>query len=229
MIATIGDATFHDKPPVNGRAVKADDIEQSFKRFREEMGIGYDWLHNVMDDIVGDERPRQSRSRRSGRGRGCSRHRTPARRGPARSCRRRSCTTTSILNSDAIGSAHWVLESHENGANIKFRKFQNFREPGSRRCLDGVDFKLITDDTAALAAFKAGEIDVYGFTNKSEAEDTAAEMGDKIVVGSDLARDYVNLMLKYEPPFDGRARASRDQPADRPRRRDAAARGGQRR
>ena len=26
-------------------------------------------------------------------------------------------------------------------------------------------------------------------------------MGDKIVVGSDLGRDYVNLMLKYEPPF----------------------------
>jgi hypothetical protein len=52
VIATIGDATFHDKPPVSGRKVLADDIAESFKRFREEIGIGYDWLHNVMDDIV---------------------------------------------------------------------------------------------------------------------------------------------------------------------------------
>ena len=200
LLATIKDATFHDKPPVNGRAVKADDIEQSFKRFREEIGIGFDWLHNVMDDIVAtsdhdikitQKRPWAWVMTSSNAGSPWTSSILP----------KEILHDDSILNSDAIGSAHWVLESHENGANIKFRKFQNFREPGYP-LLDGVDLKLITDDSAALAAFKAGEIDVYGFTNKSESEDTSAEMGDKIVVGSDLARDYVNLMLKYEPPFE---------------------------
>jgi ABC-type transport system substrate-binding protein len=105
-----------------------------------------------------------------------------------------------ILEGDAIGSGQWVLASHDNGANIKLRRFENFRVKG-QPLLAGIDNKLITDDVAALAAFKAGKIDTFGFNNKTDAEDTKKELGDKIVAGSDLGRDYVTLMLKYEPPF----------------------------
>ena len=35
--------------------MKASDVAASYKRFREEIGIGYDWLHNVMDDIVASD------------------------------------------------------------------------------------------------------------------------------------------------------------------------------
>ena len=125
-----------------------------------------------------------------------------------------------------------MLDSHDNGANIKFRKFQNFRtfqngkDITGQPYLDGVDFMFITDDNAALAAFHAGEIDTYGFTSKTQMEDTIAQLGDKIATGSDLSRDYVNLMLNMkEPPLAGRARAPGVQPADRPRRGDPAPRG----
>jgi peptide/nickel transport system substrate-binding protein len=112
-----------------------------------------------------------------------------------------------FLAKDAIGSGQWVLASHDNGANVKLRKFDKFRQfagttpvPG-QPYLDGIDFKMIADGAPALAAFKAGQIDTYGFDTKSDADDTKAALGDKITIGSDLARDYFCLMLKYEPPF----------------------------
>ena len=206
VIATLGDATFHDRPPVNGRKVTAEDVAASFKRFREEIGIGFDWLHNVMDDIVAvDETDHQDHAEADvGVGvhvveRRLADHQLdppagdPAQRRPPAEGR------------DRLGQ--WVLAGHDNGANIQLRKFQQFRQFAGTKpiagqpFLDGINNKTISDDVAALAAFKAGDIDTYGFTGKTEAEDTKETLGDKIVVGSDLGRDYVTLMLKYEPPF----------------------------
>jgi ABC-type transport system substrate-binding protein len=206
VIATIGDATFHDKPPVSGRKVLADDIAESYKRFREEIGIGYDWLHNVMDDIVAvDERTVKITQKQpwawvftsSNAGSPISSSILP----------KEILHNDDILTKDAIGSGQWILAGHDNGANIQLKKFDKFRtfagtnDITGQPYLDGINNKLITDDSAALASFKAGDIDTYGFVNKTEADDTLNSMGDRIVVGSDLGRDYVNLMLKYEAPF----------------------------
>lgn len=206
VIATIGDATFHDKPPVNGRKVLASDIVESVKRFRQEIGIGYDWIHNVLDDIVAvDDKTVKITQKQpwawvftsSNAGSPISSSILP----------KEILQNDDILTKDAIGSGQWVLASHDNGANIQLKKFQKFRTFAGTKditgqpYLDGINNRLITDDVAALAAFKAGDIDTYGFVNRTEADDTRASMGDKIVVGSDLGRDYVNLMLKYEPPF----------------------------
>ena len=206
VIATIGDATFHDKAPVSGRKVTAEDIVESFKRFRDEIGIGYDWLHNVMDDITftGDKTVTIKQKfpwawvfTSSNAGSPITSSILP----------KEILHNDDILTKDAIGSGQWVLASHDNGANIKLAKFKNFRTFAGTKSiagqpyLDGIQNKLITDDVAALAAFKAGDIDVYGFTNKTEADDMLKEFGNKIVVGSDLGRDYTTLMLKYEPPF----------------------------
>lgn len=206
VIATIGDATFHDKPPVNGRKVLADDIAESFKRFREEIGIGYDWLHNVMDDIVAtdDKTVKITQNQTWAWVFTSSNAGSPI---TSSILPKEILHNDDILTKDAIGSGQWVLAGHDNGANIQLKKFEKFRtfagnlDITGQPYLDGINNKLITDDTAALASFKAGDIDTYGFTNKSEADDTKSAMGDKIVVGSDLGRDYFTLMLKYEPPF----------------------------
>ena len=208
VIATLGDATFHNKPPVNGRKVLASDVAASYKRFREETGIGYDWLHEVMDDITGDDATQTV---------------TIKQKQPwawvYTSSNAGSPITSSILpaeilhghddllRSDAIGSGQWVLAGHDNGANLKLRKFDTFRQFAGTKSiqgqpfLDGVDMKLITDDNQALASFKAGDLDVVGFSTKDDALQTQKQLGDKVIVTSDLARDMFCLMLKYEDPF----------------------------
>ena len=208
LIVTIGDAVFHDKSPANGRAVTAEDVVESFKRFREEPPIGYSWLQDVMEDIVAtDEKTLRITQRFPWAWVFTSTN--------AGSPIFTSIMPKEILHGnedfllkDAIGSGHWVLQSHDNGANIKFRKFQQFRtyqngkDITGQPYLNGVDFVFITDDNAGYAAFRAGETDTAGFTSRKQMEDTIAELGPKIVTGSDLSRDYLNMMLHMEPPFD---------------------------
>jgi len=207
VIATLGEATFHDKEPVNGRAVEAEDVAASFKRYRQEAPIGYSWLHDVMDDIVAEDvrtvkitqkQPWAWVYTSSNAGSPISSSILP---------REILQDNDDLLQRDAIGSGHWVLASHDNGANIKLRRFENFRQfQGTKDIsgqpfLAGIDSILITDENAALAAFVANEIDTTGFTSRRQMEDTQSDLSDKISTSFDLARDYLTLMLKYEPPF----------------------------
>lgn len=207
VIATLGNATFHDKPPVNGRKITAEDVVLSAKRFRGEIGVGFDFLHNVMADITATGEDTVTIKLKfpwawvftsSNAGSPWYSSILP----------KEIIQNNDFMAKDAIGSGQWVLQSHDNGANIKLKKFDKFRQFAGGKSiagqpyLDGINNKLITDDVAGLAAFKAGEIDVYGFSNKTEAEDILKQFGDKIVVGSSLARDYVTLMLRSEPPFN---------------------------
>lgn len=207
IIASIGDATFHNKPPVDGRAVTAQDIAASYKLFAQQLPIGFDYLHDVMQDVVAvDDRTVKITQKRpwawaftsSNAGSPWSSSILP----------RELLDKQDFLAKDAIGSGQWVLASHDNGANVKLRKFDEFRQfagttsVAGQPYMDGIDFKMIADGAPALAAFKAGQTDTYGFDTKSQADDTVAALGDKIAVGSDLARDYFTLMLKFEPPFN---------------------------
>ncbi|HXK34347.1 MAG TPA: ABC transporter substrate-binding protein [Dehalococcoidia bacterium] len=207
VIATIGDATFHDKPPVDGRKVLASDVAASYKRFRAEAPIGYSWLHDVMEDIVATDDKTVTITQKfpwawiftsSNSGSPISSSILPE----------EILDDTGFLQRDAIGSGHWILDRHENGANIRFTKFPNFRTFQNGRditgqpFLNGVQFRFITDDNAALAAFRDKQIDTFGFDGRKQMEDTVAQFGDEIVVGEDLARDYYTFMLHYEPPFD---------------------------
>jgi peptide/nickel transport system substrate-binding protein len=207
IICKIGDAVFHNKQPVNGRAVTAADIAASYKMFAQQLPVGFDYLHDVMQDVVAvddhtvkitQKRPWAWAFTSSNAGSPWTSSILP----------QEILDKSDFLAKDAIGSGQWVLASHDNGANVKLRKFDKFRQFAGTRSvpgqpyLDGIDFKLIADGAPGLAAFKAGQIDTYGFQNKTESEDTKSTLGDKIVVGSDLARDYFVLMLKYEPPFN---------------------------
>jgi len=214
VIATLGDAVFHNKQPANGRKVLASDVAASFKRFRQEAPTGFSWYHHVMDDIVAsDERTVKITQKTawawvftsSNAGSPIWSSILPE----------EILTMDDLLQKDAVGSGHWVLDGHDNGANIKLRKFDKFRVAG-QPLLDGIDFRYITDDNAGIAAFRAGEIDTTGFTSKQQADDTKSALGDKIVTGSDLSRDYLNLMFSFQGPYtDIRVRRAMNKLIDR--------------
>jgi ABC-type transport system substrate-binding protein len=208
VIAEIGEAYFHDKPPVGGRRLTVDDVVGSFKKFAEQIPIGFSWLQHVMEDIVATDDKTIKITQKF----------------PwawvFTSSNSGSPLFTSILPTEllddsqkdfrarnVIGSGHWQIDSHDNGANIKFRKFNKFRtyqngkDITGQPFLNGVDFRFITDDNAGLAAFKAGEIDTTSFTSRKQMEETAREMSGRIRTDDDLSRDYSTLMMRYDPPF----------------------------
>jgi ABC-type transport system substrate-binding protein len=211
VIATIGDATFHDKAPVNGRAIKGSDVVASFKKFADQIPIGFSWLQHVMDDIIVDPSDSSGKTIKITQKFGWAWVFTSSNAGSpifTSILPEEILDNTDLLSKDAIGSGHWILDSHDNGANIKFRKFQNFRtfqngqDITGQPYLNGVDFRFITDDNAGLAAFKAKEIDLAGFTSRTQMEDTASQLSGQIRTGEDLSRDYSCLMIRYDPPFD---------------------------
>ena len=198
---TIREAYYHDKPPVNGRQVLASDVPPSWARFRDDpFGLGRQWLREIMESIeTPDDRTLIIKQKRKF----AWMFGTAA----AGSAFSSSILPVEILNDDeflardVIGSGRFFLLSHRNGENLKLRAHPRWRVPGEP-FLGGIDYSLITEPTAAQAQFRAGNIDTVGFASKIEADLMKGQLGDRIIVGSDLSRTYSVLMLKMIPPFD---------------------------
>ena len=201
IIAQMGEAVFHDKPPVNGRKVLAQDVKASFERFREVPPIGFSWLHHVLDHIEApDDRTVIFRQKTpwgwvftsSNAGSPISSSIMP----------QEILHDDGLLNRDAIGSGRWMLAGHDNGANVRLRKFPNWRQPGLPY-LDGVDFRLITESAAEQAALLAQDVDaiILGFPTRLDAEAARDQSNGRIRLSSDLSRSYRTLMLTWKEPF----------------------------
>jgi peptide/nickel transport system substrate-binding protein len=210
VIATIGDATFHNKAPVNGREVRGSDVVASFKKFADQIPIGFSWLQHVMQDIAVEASDSSGKTIKITQNFPWAWIFTSSNSG--------SPLFTSILPEeiledgdllarDAIGSGHWILDSHENGANVKlrrfdkFRTFQNGQDITGQPFLNGVDFRYIADENAARAAFLDGQIDVTGFSSRKQMMDTADQLQGKIRFDENLSRDYSCLMMRYTEPY----------------------------
>jgi peptide/nickel transport system substrate-binding protein len=200
---TMGDAVFHDKAPVNGRAVRSTDLKASVERFREDPPLGFSWLHEVLDRIdTPDEKTVQYFQNRpwawfftsSNAGSPWTSSIIPE------ELLDGSDASDEILQNDPIGSGRWILDGHSNFTNVRLRKFPNWREEGLPY-LDGIDYVAITEDAQAIAAFRDKQIDSITGLTIDERQDLEDAFGDEIVTSSDLGREYRCLMLKYEEPF----------------------------
>lgn len=197
---SMGEAVYWDKPPVNGRDVRASDVKASIDRFAQQIPFGFSWLQQVMDHIeTPDERTVVFYQKRpwawfftaSNAGSPITSSIVPA----------EIVDDDDTLKTNPIGSGKWMLAGHDAGTNVKLRKFPNWREPG-RPYLDGVDFLYAPDDLLAQTAFRAKDIDSIAGLNNIELKDFEDSFGDEIHTSSDLSRSYRCLMLKNEPPFD---------------------------
>ena len=197
---TLGDAVFHDKPPVDGRAVRSRDLKASLEKFREQVPFGFSWLREVFermdtpDDktaVYHQNKPWSWFFTSSNAGSPWTSSIVPE----------ETLDMEDLLNDDPIGSGKWVMAGHDAGANVKQRKFENWREPGLP-FLDGIDYILATDETLAQAAFAAKDLDSIGGLDRIEQQDLIDRFGDEIVPTGELSRSYGTIMLKNIPPFD---------------------------
>ncbi|MDZ4278026.1 MAG: ABC transporter substrate-binding protein [Dehalococcoidia bacterium] len=197
---SMGEAVFQDIPPVSGRDVRSTDLKASIERFREQVPLGFSWLHEVFERIDApdnrtvvyhQQRPWAWFFTASNAGSPISSSIIPE----------EIVRDDEFLNDGAIGSGRWILAGHEAGTNVQFRKFENYRE-APLPYLDGVDNVYAPDDTLAQAAFGAQDIDRITGLNRIERDDLESSFGDQISFDTDLSRSYRTLMLKNEPPFD---------------------------
>jgi peptide/nickel transport system substrate-binding protein len=198
------EAFYHDKPPVNGRMVEAQDIIDSWHAFRDDpFGLGRVWLQEIMDRleapdartlIIRQKRPWSYMFGTAGAGSPASSSVLPRETifpEPVREA----------LNDEVWGSGRFVLEGHEGGQNLRFRAFDNWRIEGEP-WLGGVDYVFLPEYVAAETQFRAGNIDQLGFQNKLQADAMANELGDEMTLDVELSRAYHSLMIKSVPPFD---------------------------
>ncbi|MGB2694020.1 MAG: ABC transporter substrate-binding protein [Dehalococcoidia bacterium] len=196
---TMGHAVYHNKPPVNGRAVKSTDLKASMERFRQEVPLGFSWLHEIFESLdtpddntmtYHQNRPWSWFFTSSNAGSPWTSSILPE----------EILDNDEILQNDPIGSGRWMYDGSDNFSNVRLRKFPNWREKGLP-LLDGVDYTTIPDDTLAQAAFEAKNLDsLTGFTSR-ELDDVVSRLGDDIITSSDLSRAYRTMMVKYEEPF----------------------------
>ncbi len=194
---TIGDAVFHDKPPVNGRAVLASDIKASYEAYAaDNLAPGLGWHHDILESIeapddhtliIKQNQPYAWFFHPGGAGSVASSNIIPV----------ETLEDSFDLGRDLIGSGRLMLTENRAGEFFRLDRHPNWRIEGEP-WLAGTESSLIGESAQAQASFRAGEIDSVGLANKLEADEMAAQMGDAITITRNFARAYHALMLQLD-------------------------------
>jgi ABC-type transport system substrate-binding protein len=215
IIFTLGNSVFHNKPPVNGRAVRAQDVKATLEESRKAPGISQTpfWTATFAGADTPDEKtvvvnlkqPDAWAFATSGLGGGIN----------TSIVAEEHAKDPNKMDNEIVGSGRYTFEGHSNRTNFKFSRFDKWRgapEP----FLAGYQSKLITDQAAALAAFSAKEIDALGLNNKLEREQLVAKHGKDIEVFSELSRSVWTVQARGDGRWaDPRARKALNMGLDR--------------
>lgn len=195
IIFKLGEGKFHNKAPANGRAVTARDVKASYETTRKQPGVSQTTFSALVFknmETPDDKTVVCNLNTPDGWA-----FTTAALSGPIfGSIHPEEVTATpDFLDKEIVGSGRFQFTSHQNGTNFRLDRFANWRvkdEP----YLAGMQWKLIQEQAAALAAFSAKEIDVLGLTNKVEKEQLVAKHGKDITIDSELSRSMWMVQLR---------------------------------
>jgi ABC-type transport system substrate-binding protein len=193
------ESVFHDKPPVNGRAVLASDVKASYEAYAaDNLAPGVEWHHSIMeaveapDDltvIIRQNRPYAWLFHPGGAGSPSSSNIIPV--------EALEDPPQFDTSRDLIGSGRQMMVE-----NRSFEFFGLQRHPGWRiegePYLAGITSVYIGESAQRQATFRAGELDSVALANKLEADEMVRRLGDKVVITSDIARAYHALMLNLD-------------------------------
>ncbi|MGE5595018.1 MAG: ABC transporter substrate-binding protein [Hyphomicrobiales bacterium] len=195
---TMKDSVFQDKAPVNGRAVTAQDVKASFEAAAKATKISNSsWWTQTFDHVEVPDNHTAKFFLKAVDAWGFS---TTNGGSPLAGSilPEEHAKQPELMEKDLIGSGLFQFVSHENGTNFKLIRNETYREKGKPN-LAGIQYKLIQEQAAAIAAFSAGEIDSVTPNNKLETDSLKQTMGDKIQIEQELSRSVWLL----QPRGDG--------------------------
>src|SRR5216684_2815878 len=147
---------WHNKPPVNGRELTAEDVKYTYERFLTIKGNGNKTVLEMIDKIEAVDKYTVKFTLREPN---------------AWFIDRLASTTTWVVARESveqhgdlrkpesvIGTGPWMLQRYEPNVRISFTRHPNYFVPGLPHA-DGVEIVLSSDPAAGFAAFLAGEYD----------------------------------------------------------------------
>ncbi|MGE3073266.1 MAG: ABC transporter substrate-binding protein [Dehalococcoidia bacterium] len=194
------DSVFHDKAPINGRAVKASDVKASLESAAKQTKISNSsWWSLIFDHIETPDDKTVNFVLKAVDAWGFSSTNGGS---PIASSiiPEEIAKDPSSMDKDLIGSGRFQFVSHENGANFKLKRFDKWRVSGEPY-LANYNFKLIQEQAAALAAFSAKEIDSVALTNKLERDDLEKKHGKDINIDSVQSRAVWMVQTRADGQF----------------------------
>ena len=175
----IGEAFFHNKPPVNGRKVTAQDVKASYETAAKQTKISNSsWWTQSLERIDAPDASTVNFVLKSPDAWTFSSTNAGSPLGGS-IIPEEITKDVDSMDRDVIGSGRYEFVGHENGANIKYKRFDKWRIKGEPY-LAGFEYKLIQEQAAALAALSAKEIDALDPNNKLEREQLVAKHGKDI-------------------------------------------------
>jgi peptide/nickel transport system substrate-binding protein len=177
---------FHDKPPVNGRALKADDIvsSQEYSRaasanFDRTFIDGFLDRAEATDDltvIYHLKKPNAYLFSQNMLGSGT---------GQPIMARE---TFANLASATQIGSGPYEVASAQLSVNYLYKKFGKFRDASKGLpYIDEREIKFIPDAQAHEAAFRSGQIDILRFPTPAQEQSVRADMAGRIREASFLS------------------------------------------
>ena len=203
-----GDVNFQDLPPANGRLLVAEDVVKSIDRYRTMPGASTAWDQWTERYEAPDARTFTEITKKP----------------YGYFLMDLGSPLTAIMATEAVsqygdlkthvaGSGPYTLKSYS--ANEALEMLRNPTYYQNYPYVDGFNLKVYTDDSAAQAAFRAGQLDAYIATTKPKADNVSNVSG--VTVQKFLDRTYTVFMLNAVkgPQFkDERVRGCR--PGARP-------------
>ena len=197
---------FHQKPPVNGREVTADDVKFSLERFRARSAIGLR-LEPVQSIDVLDRRtvrivlkePYAPLLNHLANPANCA------------ILPREVAERFTDFNSPeaAIGTGPFVLKSYERGVRAVYERNPQFHLRGLPY-LDGVVVEVVPENATRLAMLRAGKLELghwWGWLTPEEGR-SLRRTNPELTVTSQMVVDVAHIYMRTDqPPFnDARVR-----------------------
>ncbi len=198
------DLKWQNKPPVNGRAITAEDIKYNLLRFRDERVSMAKFIVQEITDVqtpdaytvkVKTERPFVPFIAYMAWDKALFHP--------------RELVEQKLLDTVAIGSGPFMLDSFQRGAVWHFKKNPDFflKDAAGRQLpyIDGYDALVLPDQSTQMAAFVSGQVDVCGECQRAgtpAAEQMKASVPKAVFVSVADPGGTEIYMSNNKPPFN---------------------------